>query len=335
VPSLAALALAAVAAVMIPVTNGQAPARPAVDGAAAPRDEHPPVFAHAPVASAAAPLPDDDMVIGLVVEGHARAYPVRSLWEESGHTVNDAIGGQPVAVSMCPLSGVGAAFSRRSGRETLEIGSLKDVDRGSLVLYDRRSHTHYRLLTGEGFAGPRAGSHLERLPTVFTTWGRWRAAHPETTVHMSPADGRDYQLDASRLRRMVLTGARAAIADRDWVVGVEGSATSTAFLVRTLAYRRVANESVDGRPIVLFVTEDLATTVVWERVSAGRTLTFRADGDRMADSETGSTWDPVTGRAVAGPLEGRRLAPVRSVPGFWHAWKAEHPDTALKSRYGD
>lgn len=332
--SLAAMALLlpALAGWAPPSGRADDPARPA---AAPLEEEHPVVFARAPLAPGDADLPDEDMVIGVVVDGQARAYPVRSLWEESGHTVNDTLGGTPVAVAMCPLAGVGAAFSRRAGRETLEIGSLTRVERGSLVLYDRRSHTTYRLLTGEAFSGPRSGEALERLPTIFTTWGRWRTAHPGTTLQATPGAGSDYQLDASRLRRMVLTGARAAVADRDWVVGVEGRGTATAFLVRTLAYRRLANEAVDGRPIVLFVTEDLATTVVWERASAGRTLTFRADGDRMVDSETGSTWDPVTGRAVTGPLEGQRLAPVRSVPGFWHAWKAEHPDTTLKTTYGD
>ncbi len=325
-------ALALVAATLLATGAGQSSPPAAADAAA---DEHAPVFARPPMPAAEAPLPDDDMVIGLVVDGRARAYPVRSLWEESGHTVNDTLGGQPVAVSMCPLSGVGAAFSRGKGREPLEIGSLKGVERGSLVLYDRRTHTRYRLLTGEGFAGPRAGSRLERLPTVFTTWGRWRAAYPDTTVHLRPGEGSDYQLDASRLRRMVLTGARASVADRDWVVGVEGERTAAAFLVRTLAYRRVANEAVDGRPLVLFVTEDLATTVAWERVAGGRTLTFRADGDRMTDAETGSTWAPLDGLAVAGPLAGHRLAPVRAVPGFWHAWKAEHPDTTLKTTFAD
>lgn len=322
-----------------PVSGG-----PRLDAAPAPLatgtaggDEHAVVFAGAPAAGTAASLPDDDMVIGVVVGSEARAYPVRFLWEESGHTVNDTLGGQPVAVSMCPLAGVGAALSRRAGAETLEIGSLSRVEKGSLLLYDARTHTAYRLLTGEAFSGPRSGQTLERLPTVFTTWGRWRAAYPGTTLLRAPGAGDDYQLDATRLRRMVLSGlsGRGPAADRDWVVGVPGPDGASAFLVRALAFRRAANETLSDRPVVLFLTGDMATVVVRDRRVLGRTLTFRADGDRMRDDETGSIWDPVTGQAVAGPLAGRTLALVPSQTGFWHAWKAAYPSAVLRTTVAD
>jgi hypothetical protein len=41
----------------------------------------------------------------------------------------------------------------------------------------------------------------------------------------------------------------------------------------------------------------------------GRTLTFRATGDAFEDRETRSRWT-LDGRAVAGPLAGRRLTSV-------------------------
>ena len=47
-------------------------------------------------------LNDDDMVVGLVVNGKARAYPIRILnWHE---IVNDQIAKTPVAVTWCPLT---------------------------------------------------------------------------------------------------------------------------------------------------------------------------------------------------------------------------------------
>ena len=51
-------------------------------------------------------------MIGLVVEGDARAYPLRILiWHE---IVNDMVGGVPVAVTFCPLCNTGIVFDRRS-----------------------------------------------------------------------------------------------------------------------------------------------------------------------------------------------------------------------------
>ena len=57
---------------------------------------------------AAAYLRDDDLVIGVVRNGQARAYPIRILnWHE---IVNDVLGETFVVVTYCPLCGSGMVF---------------------------------------------------------------------------------------------------------------------------------------------------------------------------------------------------------------------------------
>ena len=296
--------------------------------------EYPLVFATHVPASQAPSLRDGDLVVGVVVNGQARAYPAHFLWAEGAHTVNDELGESPIAVSLCPLAGASAAFSRRLDGERLEVGTLTATDRGSLVLYDGDTHTRWRLLTGKGFSGPLAGRRLERLPSLFATWKRWRSLHPDTTVYVGPGESRDFQVDDQRLKRVLLAGG-PYLQDHEWVIGVVGERSSAAFVGRSLVVRRVANTSFEERPIVLFMTEDLITTLVWDRSVAGRVLFFEADGDRMRDRETGSTWDAVSGRAVDGSLEGRTLSRVPAVAGFWRAWKGEHPETIPRIDYVD
>jgi hypothetical protein len=115
----------------------------------------------------------------------------------------------------------------------------------------------------------------------------------------------------------------------DWVVGLEGRKSAAAVLVRGFRRDRILNGDLEGRPYVVFLTSDLATALVWSRKVAGRTLTFQADGDRMVDAETRSSWDALSGRGLAGPLAGRTLSAVPATTGFWHAWKAHHPDTQV------
>lgn len=51
---------------------------------------------------------DDETVLGVVVAGKARAYPVAILnWHE---LVNDTLAGEPILVSFCPLCGTGLVF---------------------------------------------------------------------------------------------------------------------------------------------------------------------------------------------------------------------------------
>ena len=102
-----------------------------------------------------------------------------------------------------------------------------------------------------------------------------------------------------------------------------------AVLLRGLRTDRVLHDVLEDRPFAVFLTSDLTTALAWSREVGGRTLTFRADGDRMVDPETGSAWDALSGRATSGPLAGQALSAVPATTGFWHAWKAHHPDTRV------
>jgi hypothetical protein len=183
-------------------------------------------------------------------------------------------------------------------------------------------------MTGQAVEGPRQGQQLERVSSLFTTWGRWRALHPSSTVYVDPeGSGETFVLDGDRLRLMIVTG-RGAVRPRDWVIGLSGD-KGAAILGRQLADVRLANLTFEDKPLVVFMTEDRTTSVVWDRRLGDRTLTFRVEGDQMIDAETGSTWEPLTGKAVGGALQGRTLSSFPYVTGFWHAWKAHFPETAL------
>ena len=93
---LAALALAALLALAQPHTEADFDrhARRAV-----PRDAFP-VLTDPPMATAAqgdARLDDEDRVLGVVIAGEARAYPLRVMGRHE--LVNDTLGGTPIAVS--------------------------------------------------------------------------------------------------------------------------------------------------------------------------------------------------------------------------------------------
>jgi hypothetical protein len=69
---------------------------------------------------------------------------------------------------------------------------------------------------------------------------------------------------------------------------------------------------------------------VWSREIAGRRLTFHLAGINnqnflMRDEETGSFWQQISGRAIAGPLQGQQLALIFSDELTFAAWKAEAP----------
>lgn len=131
-------------------------------------------------------LVDSDRVIGVVVDGAARAYPLRMLnWHE---VVNDTLGGRPIVVTYNPLCDSVVVFDRRVAGETLEFGVSGLLYNSNLLLYDRRpdsrSESLWSQLQFRAVTGPAAaeGRKLDVVPAAVLRWADWWAAHPETTI---------------------------------------------------------------------------------------------------------------------------------------------------------
>lgn len=67
----------------------------------------------------------------------------------------------------------------------LKIGISGYLYRSAVLYYDRQSESFWSQMTGECVVGPSLGKKLKWIPTEVTTWAKWRAAHPKTTV-LSP-----------------------------------------------------------------------------------------------------------------------------------------------------
>lgn len=135
-------------------------------------------------------LDDGDIVFGFVHAGDVRAYPQRILvWHE---VVNDEVGGLPVAITYCPMVGDILAIER--GSEVFRV-SGKLVN-SNLTVADSSSLSYFPQMLGMGVEGAHYGRAFIERPIVWTTWGQWRALHPETRVMARPTEfGRDYDRD--------------------------------------------------------------------------------------------------------------------------------------------
>lgn len=138
-------------------------------------------------------LPSDP-VAGVVVGGHARAYPLRVLVFHE--LVNDSLGDQPILIVHQPLCGLTAVLSRKLPQGTLTFANSGLLWNSCGLVYDRESQSLWFPLAGTAVAGPAASQKLQFLPFTLTTWERWRQQHPETTlVQPDPARLAQYRRD--------------------------------------------------------------------------------------------------------------------------------------------
>ncbi|MEM6253455.1 MAG: DUF3179 domain-containing (seleno)protein [Cyanobacteria bacterium P01_D01_bin.156] len=111
------------------------------------------------------PFAPDDIVVGMVVNGEAKAYPYNILnWHE---IVNDEIGGINVSVTYCPICDTIVAFDR--GETTFGVSGK--LYQSCLVMYDRTDDTVYAQPWGTGIVGPKEeGFYSIHISMVRVTW---------------------------------------------------------------------------------------------------------------------------------------------------------------------
>jgi len=141
--------------------------------------------------SASPDLVETEPVIGLIVNGEARAYPLGILtWHE---IVNDTVGGVPVVVTYCPLCNSSIVFERTVDGRILDFGTTGKLRNSDLVMYDRQTESWWQQFSGEAVVGAMTGRELKVLPSRLESWGRFKARAPEGKV-LVPNDEniRDY-----------------------------------------------------------------------------------------------------------------------------------------------
>ncbi len=234
-------------------------------------------------------------VLGLKIEGDARAYPISILnWHE---LVNDTVGGVAITISYCPLCGSGNAFRRSFQEKPGTFGVSGLLYNSDLLMYDRETESLWSQILGLAISGPRKGERLKILPTIYTTWQRWRADNPETRV-LSPDTGfaRDY--------------ARSPYGDYD----------KSGALFFPTAFR---SEAFHPKERILGVqVEDVFKAYPFAELAKVRSPLQ----DRIGDTSLVVNFDAESRSGNIHSAKGDELVVLNA---FWFAWYAFHPDTLI------
>ena len=257
---------------------------------------------------------DTETVLGLSINGQARAYPIGLIADVEREIVNDTVAGRPIVVTWCNHYQDGLAFSRKVGDQTLTFfidGTLWD---DNMVMRDVETGTLWSQLLGLAEQGSLEGRPLERLPALLTDWKTWRLSHPSTTVLILP-----------RTAPLLSHQDRYNVKTDPFLLGLTNGETTFTWAFDQLAKEPVVNDRCGDKPILIYFDKLKATVALYSRVVDGRELSFRLDQGKLIDESSNSTWNPLIGLAVAGPLAGTRLEPLAGVVIPKSRWEKFHP----------
>ncbi len=289
-------------------------------------------------ASAADWMTDEELVLGVVIDGEAVAYPVRILAHHE--LANDEIAGVPVSMVYCTLCRSGLLFDRRVDGGADADGQILDFQTSGLliesnkIMVDVQTDTLWRHQTGIAMSGPLEGQELAQFPVLTATWAEWLAAHPETEVLDLPSpifpDASTspeqppiaYSYDPDDAYRFYYEDPDVwfPIFDtpdvfelKEPVIGLIGGDDALAVQVASLSAEGAQVFEVGERVVALIPGP--AGARAYDVAGAGVTAGPLANGFEADDStltlDDGSSWPRVTAPQL-----------------FWFAWFGQHPDTA-------
>ena len=251
-----------------------------------------------PVVEANKFLTDSEPGVALDISGTARFYPFQIfVWHE---IVNDAINGQRVLVTYCPLCLSGIVFDPMVNGERVEFGTSGKLWNSNLVMYDRKTDSLWSQILGEAIVGEMTGTQLNVLPSDMIRFGEFKKQHPQGAV-LSRDTGAtrfygqdpygDYYTTPGTYFPVGKKDDR--LGDKDFVLGVVVNGKAKAYWPEAIKKAGEIEDRFQDKTVVARYEKEIEGVRLFEK---------KADG------------------AV------ERLNPFGA---FWFSWAAAHPDTEL------
>ena len=278
-------------------------------------------------------IPDNKLVIGVVIDSVASAYPIQLIGYH--HQVVDNMNGNPIMVTYCTVCRTGRIYSLIvNGKQ--ETFRLVGMDHFNAMFEDATTKSWWRQSTGECIAGPLKGYKLKEFKSEQLILSAWVRIHPNTQIlqpdplfkeEFEQMDTYDKGISRGDLTKRDTTSWK----NKSWVLGIQDGANAKTYDWNQLTKHRIIQDSLPNNPIVILLENDTVSFHAYSRVVNKEILIFHKKQDSIWDVNTGSKWN-YEGVCVDGKLKGNMLKSVRCYQEFLHSWEFFHPQSI---RYND
>ena len=277
-------------------------------------------------------MSDSDTVIGLEINGDAKAYPIFILvWHE---IVHDKVGDVPVSVTYCPLCYTNQVFERIIDGQEVEFETSGKLYNSNLLMYDRYTESYWSQALGTAVKGELTGYELNLIPFDVITWGDWKKLHPDTLVLTTDTGHiRSYATDpygsyyTEPQIMFPVENRDDRLPPKEIVIGFNQDDIYKAYKQNDIESKILINDFIGDTPIML-VSLFSENSRAFERTVNGNTLNFVFDDGIILDVQTNSEWN-YDGLSISGENIGMQLKRMPIEPGFWFEWVAFHPQTLV------
>lgn len=268
------------------------------------------------------------LIIGVSIGDEAKAYPIEIIGYH--HQVRDTIGGQPVMITYCTVCRTGRAYSPFVEGK-IEDFRLVGMDHFNAMFEDKTTKSWWQQATGVAVAGPLKGKQLPEIFSRQMSLADWIAIHPNTGV-LQP--DKNFQRQYDSLRGFDEGTLQSSLEKRDsvswtfksWVVGINLDGESRAYDWNMLTEKRVINDQLGKKRIMLTVEPDNRTFYAFV-VNDSLHFDFDPATNLLSDNKSKISCR-LNGLCTTDATKQLALVPVQAYQEFWHSWQTFHPNTS-------
>lgn len=202
---------------------------------------------------------------------------------------------------------------------------------------DRETGSVWTHFEGKAIHGQLQNKSMSMIVLFHTTWGKWKASHPETMLLSPQTPYRDWyrQVQVGVFNPQEALFGDDRLKPNALIVGVEVGGQYKGYPLEQLQDAGgVINDILADQPIVVIYSENMGGGLAYKRSVNEQDLEFynsEDEGFELRDRQTESLWD-LQGRVLSGPLTGSFLEFVPSFISEWYGWSEYHPETMLFER---
>lgn len=269
---------------------------------------------------------DEKLVIGVEINGNARAYPIQQIGYH--HQVRDTIGDTHLMVTYCTVCRTGRVYSPVVN-DRVEKFRLVGMDHFNAMLEDATTKSWWRQSTGECIAGALKGQQLAEIPSRQVALGAWKRAHPNTLILQPDSN---YQEPINKMAAYEAGKSKSQLTKRDslswqaksWVLGISTATAARCYDWNELLQYKQIIDSLPGLPLIIVIENDSTSFHAYETTLGEKSLQLMRMNHGIRDAASGTLWN-WDGVGISGPLQATSLQRVPCYQEYLHSWEYFHP----------
>ncbi len=277
---------------------------------------------------------DNDLIIGILVNGEPKAYPHNILdWHE---IVNDELGNEAFALTYCPLTGTGIAWDRNINGSLTTFGVSGKLYNSNLMPYDRSTDSYWSQMRLDCVTGGLLGTNINTIPIIETKWSTWKESYPNSKVlNTNTGFSRNYEQypygdyrtnDSNIIFPVSPLDSRLPAKERALVL-INGD-NKKVYSNKLFSNGKLIQDEINNEPFIV-VGSELKNFVVAFKDPGLIDPQFRFDELPVIVEDASGNRVTLTGEVISGPLAGSQLESPVNYMGYFFALGAFYPNVEI------